>query len=114
MKLSEEKERNIVIVHLGGEISEDTYEALDARITTLKAAGAANIALDLGKVSHIHYKVIARLLERKGELARLGGDIKLINVNPYLYDIFRLYGFYPFEIYPSRRAVIKSFAATTA
>ena len=68
-----------------------------------------NIILDLSRVSHINYKVVGQLIDYQKKFKGLGGDIKLVNVSPYLYDILRLYGFYPFEIFPSKRAALKSF-----
>ncbi len=93
-----------------GEINEQEFETLEKRFMTMIEAGEFNIIIDLSRVSHMNYKVVGWLIDYQKKFKDLGGDIKLVNVSPYLYDILRLYGFYPFEIFPSKRAALKSFA----
>jgi anti-anti-sigma regulatory factor len=93
-----------------GEISEDGFSEMELKLKAMIEGGDFNLIIDLSRVSHINYKVVGSLIEYQQKFKKYGGDIKLVNVSPYLYDILRLYGFYPFEIYPSRRAALKSFA----
>jgi anti-anti-sigma factor len=93
-----------------GEIDEKKFEVIENKLNGMIQGGDYNIIIDLGRVSHINYKVVGWLIDYQKKFKELGGDIKLVNVSPYLYDILRLYGFYPFEIYPSKRAALKSFA----
>jgi anti-anti-sigma regulatory factor len=83
---------------------------MELKLKAMIEGGDFNLIIDLSRVSHINYKVVGSLIEYQQKFKKYGGDIKLVNVSPYLYDILRLYGFYPFEIYPSRRAALKSFA----
>jgi anti-anti-sigma factor len=92
-----------------GEINEAEFETIDSKFKTLVEKGDYNIIMDLSRVSHINYKVVGWLIDYQKKFKELGGDIKLVNVSPYLYDILRLYGFYPFEIFPSKRAALKSY-----
>ena len=92
-----------------GEINETEFVAIEDKFKNMIQAGDFNIILDLSRVSHINYKIVGQLIEYQKKFKDLGGDIKLVNVSPYLYDILRLYGFYPFEIFPSKRAALKSF-----
>ncbi len=103
------KNKRISFFLPNGEINEQEFETIERRFKNMIDAGDFNIILDLSRVSHINYKVVGGLIEYQKKLKELGGDIKLVNVSPYLYDILRLYGFYPFEIYPSKRAALKSF-----
>lgn len=93
-----------------GAIDEKGFEKIEEKLKEMIEAGDFNIIVDLSRVSHLNYRVVGSLIDYQQRFKKYGGDIKLVNVSPYLYDILRLYGFYPFEIYPSRRAALKSFA----
>jgi anti-anti-sigma factor len=92
-----------------GEIDEKEFENIEKRLKNMIESGDYNIIIDLSRVEHINYKVVGWLIDYQKKFKQFGGDIKLVNVSPYIYDILRLYGFYPFEIYPSKRAALKSF-----
>ncbi len=92
-----------------GEINEAEFETMAEKLKGMIESGEFNIIIDLSRVTHINYKIVGDLIEFQKKFKEYGGDIKLVNVSPYLYNILRLYGFYPFEIYPSRRAALKSF-----
>ncbi len=92
-----------------GEINEREFETIAGKLRGMLESGDFNIIIDLSRVTHINYKIVGELIEFQKKFKEFGGDIKLVNVSPYLYNILRLYGFYPFEIYPSRRAALKSF-----
>lgn len=92
-----------------GEINEEEFEIIENQFKNMIQADDLNIILDLSRISHINYKIVGQLIDYQKKFKGLGGDIKLVNVSPYLYDILRLYGFYPFEIFPSKRAALKSF-----
>jgi anti-anti-sigma factor len=93
-----------------GKIEEKEFEAIEEKFKNMIDSGTFNIILDLSRVSHVEYKVVGYLIDYQKKFKEYGGDIKLVNVSPYIYDILRLYGFYPFEIYPSKRAALKSIA----
>jgi anti-anti-sigma factor len=104
------KDKKVSFFLPSGEIDEQGFTKIEAKLKAMFEEGDFNIIIDLSRVSHINYKVVGWLIEYQQKFKKYGGDIKLVNVSPYLYDILRLYGFYPFEIYPSRRAALKSFA----
>jgi anti-sigma B factor antagonist len=104
------KDKKVSFFLPSGEIDEQGFSKMENKLKEMFEEGDFNIIIDLSRVSHINYKVVGWLIEYQQKFKKYGGDIKLVNVSPYLYDILRLYGFYPFEIYPSRRAALKSFA----
>ncbi len=110
MKLMQLEENKVIFLSLSGEVDEEEIKTIAARLRKLLEEGQTNLVLDLAKVTHMNYKVVGELIEWQKRYQDYGGDIKLVNVSSYLYDILRLYGFYPFEIYPTRRAALKSFA----
>jgi len=103
------KDKKVCFFILNGEIDEERFGAVEKKLKDMMRTGEVNVIIDLSRVSHINYKVVGWLIEYQQKFKDLGGDIKLVNVSPYLYDILRLYGFYPFEIFPSKRAALKSF-----
>jgi len=104
------KDKKVSFFLPSGEIDEQGFAKIEALLKQMIKEGDVNIILDLSRVSHINYKVVGWLIDYQQKFKKFGGDIKLVNVSPYLFDILRLYGFYPFEVYPSRRAALKSFA----
>ena len=104
------KDKKVSFFLPSGEIDEQGFNKMESKLKEMFEEGEFNIIIDLSRVSHINYKVVGWLIEYQQKFKKYGGDIKLVNVSPYLFDILRLYGFYPFEIYPSRRAALKSFA----
>ena len=103
------KDKKVCFFVLSGEIDEEQFKAVEKKLKDMVQAQEFNVIIDLSRVNHINYKVVGWLIEYQQKFKDLGGDIKLVNVSPYLYDILRLYGFYPFEIFPSKRAALKSF-----
>lgn len=103
------KDKKVCFFVLNGEIDEEHFGAVEKKLKDMLQTGEFNVIIDLSRVNHINYKVVGWLIEYQQKFKDLGGDIKLVNVSPYLYDILRLYGFYPFEIFPSKRAALKSF-----
>jgi anti-anti-sigma factor len=103
------RDKKVSFFFPNGEIDEKQYEKIEEKFKSMIEEGEFNIIIDLSRVSHINYKVVGWLIDYQKKFKDLGGDIKLVNVSPYLYDILRLYGFYPFEIFPSKRAALKSF-----
>ncbi len=104
------KDKKVSFFLPAGEIDEKEFANIEDKFKQMIKSGEYNIIIDLSRVRHINYKVVGWLINYQKKFKELGGDIKLVNVSTYLYDILRLYGFYPFEIYPSRRAALKSFA----
>ena len=104
------KDKKVSFFLPSGAIDEQGFGQIEAKLKQMIENNDFNIIIDLSRVSHINYRVVGTLIDYQQKFKKYGGDIKLVNVSPYLYDIFRLYGFYPFEIFPSRRAALKSFA----
>lgn len=102
-------DKKIAFILPAGELDDKEFEKMDQKFQEMIQQGDLNIILDLSRVEHVNYKIVGSLIEYQQKFKELGGDIKLVNVSPYIYDILRLYGFYPFEIFPSKRAALKSF-----
>jgi len=114
MKTVIKRVENIPFVSLSGEVREDDFDELVSLFEGMLAANELNVVINLAGCEHIHTSLIPELIEFKRRFNARGGDIKLINVSDYVNSLFSLYGFHPFEVYPSRQAVLKSIARMTA
>lgn len=103
-------EHEVYFLTINGEINEDNFGSVEEKLTNFLKKGNVKLVLDLSRLKHINYQLIGSLIGWQKKFKDFGGDIKLVNVSAYIYDILRLYGFYPFEIYPTRRAALKGFA----
>lgn len=103
------KNKKVSFVLPSGEINEPEFSVIEGTLKSMIESGDVNIIIDLSRVTHMNYKVVGELIDYQKKCRDFNGDIKLVNVSSYLLNILRLYGFYPFEIYPSRRAALKSF-----
>lgn len=114
MKTLLKRIEGVPFVNLSGEVGEEDFQELYALFQGLLAANEVNVVINLSGCEHVQTNIIPELIEFKHRFNERGGDIKLINVSDYLNSLFSLYGFHPFEIYPSKIAVLKSIARITA
>jgi ABC-type transporter Mla MlaB component len=114
MKTMLKRVEGIPFVNLAGEVKEKDAGELCALFEGLLSANEVNVVVNLASCNHIQIPLIPELIEFKRRFHERGGDIKLINVSDYINSLLSLYGFHPFDIYPSRRAVLKSIARMTA
>jgi len=111
MKLTSDQKQGIAFVHITGAVTSKSSPVLFESLKNLKKKKFVNVVLDLARVELLEYQVISELLKQRKALLVAGGDIRLVNVNPLLLNSLRLFGFHPFEIYPTRRAAVKSFSS---
>jgi ABC-type transporter Mla MlaB component len=114
MKTILKRVEGVPFVNLSGEVGEEDFDELCALFQGLLTANEVNVVINLAGCNHIQIPIIPELIEFKRRFNERGGDIKLINVSDYINSLLSLYGFHPFDVYPSRRAVLKSIARITA
>ncbi|NLI99327.1 STAS domain-containing protein [bacterium] len=110
MKTILKRTEGVPFVNLSGEVTEEDFEELEALFTGLLAANELSVVMNLAGCEHIQTNLIPELINFKRRFNERGGDIKLINVSDYVNSLFSLYGFHPFDIYPSKQAALKSIA----
>ncbi|MBN2379494.1 STAS domain-containing protein [candidate division WOR-3 bacterium] len=113
MKTIVKRIENVPFVSLSGEVQDADFEELVSMFEAMLEANELNVVLNLAGCEHIQTNLIPELIEFKRRFNERCGDIKLINVSDYINSLFSLYGFHPFEIYPSRQAALKSIARMT-
>lgn len=114
MKTIIKHDEGVPFVNLSGEVKEEDFSEVTALFEGLLSANEVNVVINLAGCQHIQVPIIPELIEFKHRFKERGGDIRLINVSDYINSLLSLYGFHPFDIYPSRRAVLKSIARMTA
>lgn len=83
---------DIVIVHLGGELTFNELPDLQSIIRSLCDGGNSKILLDMTEVEHVHYLVFRRLGEIAAILRAQGGDLKIAGLSPENREILRFTG----------------------
>lgn len=114
MKTMIKRVEGIPFIHISGEVEEEHFDQVKSLFEGMLNANELQVVINLAGCAHIHTTVIPELIEFKRRFNTSGGDIKLINVSDYINSLFSLYGFHPFDIYPSRQAVLKSIARAMA
>ncbi|HEY8207401.1 MAG TPA: anti-sigma factor antagonist [Myxococcaceae bacterium] len=88
----EELAAQVLTMTIEGELDAEDMTEIGAELFRLAHRGYRRIVLDLGGVSHIHYRGLRPLAARAELYRRGGGDIKLCGVSAYLFDILRAAG----------------------
>ena len=82
MKVVENKPR-VFVVTLAGSLDSTTYPALETKLASLIAEGAAKVlTLDLAALEFISSMGIRVLFKARKELARVGGSLCLARIPP--------------------------------
>ncbi len=100
----------IMVVELGGHVDQSNSYQLEKLFDNIIESGCYRVIVDFSKV---YYMSSAGWGVFVGEIKRFrdkGGDIKLANMNPEIYEVFQMLEFYHIlEDYPSVEAAAASF-----
>jgi anti-anti-sigma factor len=78
---------------IGPFIEETELAVLRNKITSCIAAREANLVIDLSKVPALTGAALEFMIDAQEQLARMGGELKVVNANALLKDIFLITGF---------------------
>jgi anti-anti-sigma factor len=107
LKVSSKK---VVELILKGNIDIEDIVALKGIITSFIEKENFFFILDFSHVEHLNISGIEYLNERKERTQNLGGDIKIINCNDYVKNLFVYAGYAgEFEFFDCEEDAIKSF-----
>ena len=110
MKLAEKKIENLIIVSIEGEIDAVTGPEL-ANFFNEQLSKTKNLIADFSKVDFISSAGLRVLLATVKEARRIGGDLRLANVQEKAYKVFNISGFIGIiKIYPDLEAAIESYS----
>ncbi len=78
---------------IGPFIDEEGLNVLKKMIGSCIAAQESNMVIDLNKVPALTSAALEFMIDTQEQLARLGGELKVVNANALLKDIFLITGF---------------------
>ncbi len=95
IQLSVEKPRDdISIIKVGGYIDTTTSAELEHSLDSLLKAGSNNIIIELGNVDYISSAGWGIFISEIKGIREKGGDLKLVNMIPDVYEVFELLEFH--------------------
>ncbi len=110
MKITTDKQGDIFICKLEGEIDFNNSPELRKSFIKLIENQARKIILDLEKVSYIDSSGLATLVEVVQKLKGSNGQLKLVNLQEKVRGVFEITKLEKlFEIYPQVQQAIESF-----
>lgn len=83
-------EKGYVVLSLIGDLDMWTLPLAKERINQMVQEGKVRLVLDLEKMNYIDSSGLGFFIGTLKKLRDAGGDLKLINLNAYIYGIFKL------------------------
>ncbi len=100
----------ILIIDTSGDIDTQSMEEIKRIISKQIDNNKYWVVLNLSQTEHINYLCIETLMERVMKLRQYHGDIKLVGLNDYLENIFKVAGAdNQFNSHDSVENAVKSF-----
>jgi len=100
----------VSVVKVGGYIELRASEELDKAIDDLVKAGEYNLIVDLKDVDYISSRGWSIFLSKIKVLRENKGDLKLVNMQPEVYEVYKVLEFFWFlRVYNSIESAIEDF-----
>ena len=100
-------------MNLEGEIDAAKMAEIDRVIGQLIKGEMYGLILNFEAAEHIHFTILAALVEEKKRLQSFGGDIRLAAMSEYLKNIFRTTGVLDeFQVFDTAHQAAKSFGVS--
>jgi anti-sigma B factor antagonist len=100
-------------MNLEGEIDAAKMAELNRVIGQLIKGEMYGLILNFESVEHVHFTVLAALVEEKKRLQSFGGDIRLAGMSDYVKNIFRTTGVLEgFQVFDTAQQAAKSFGVS--
>ncbi len=97
-------------MNLEGEIDPAKMAEIGRVIGQLIKGEMYGLILNFEAAEHIHFTILATLVEEKRRLQSFGGDIRLAGMSEYLKNIFRTTGVLEeFQVYDTAQQAARSF-----
>ena len=78
----------VAILRLEGEMSREDMKAAMEAFARLLGRGIFEFIVDFSEVSHVDYRGLQSLVPFAQSLKKLGGELKVCGLSPYIYAIF--------------------------
>ena len=90
----------VVTLVLEGEICQTELGEIFEMLLRLAGRNSSQVVIDLTEVTHLDYRGVKPLILRAERFRKVGGDLKLCGLSPYVHAIFRSAGAHDtFEYY---------------
>jgi len=102
--------KKITVVRVGGYIEFTTSDVLDEVIDSVFKTNSYNIIIDLKDVDYISSRGWSIFLSKIKEIRENDGDLKLANMNPNVYEVYKVLEFFWFlRVYDSIDEAVRDF-----
>ncbi len=110
MKIAQEKHNDVVVCILDGEIDINTSPELRKACEVLSKNNEKKVLMDLSGVTYIDSSGLATLIEMFQRLKKIGGRLRLSNLNEKVRNVFEITKLYKlFEIFDTRDSALREF-----
>jgi anti-sigma B factor antagonist len=110
VELTEQTTDACTILAIEGRLDTTNYTVLDAKISSLLAAGASKILVDCRKLDYVSSSGLRVFLTGLKKVTAANGKFVLAGLQENIQEIFEISGFNGiFEIHPSVDAALKTF-----
>ncbi len=109
-EISEKEVNEVVVVKVVGELDALVAPKLKERLNKLIENEKKDFIIDFSELVHINSLAMGILRGKLREVRKIGGDIKLINLNDHIKTIFEMVGLDEiFGIYASEEEALEKF-----
>jgi anti-sigma B factor antagonist len=110
MNITEREENGIAIVEIDGKMDTATSPAAQENFTTMINGGKTKILLNLAELDYLSSSGLRVILTLAKELEKVGGALRICNLNKVVQEIFDISGFsYILKVFPSESEALASF-----
>ncbi|BDZ67984.1 STAS domain-containing protein [Methanobacterium ferruginis] len=110
MNITEESVNKVEIICLKGRLDAYNSNLLENKFNELIDSGKLNMVVDLAGVDYISSSGLRVMLSSLKKLNKLGGNLKLSSLQPYVQEVFEIAGFTQlFAIYDKKEEAMASF-----
>lgn len=110
MEMTVKTVNDVEIVFLNGRLDAYNSNLVEDKFNELVDAGKLKIVSDLAGVEYISSSGLRVMLSSLKKLNKLGGNLKLSSLQPYVLEVFEIAGFTQlFQIYDSEEEAVVSF-----
>jgi len=110
MNITEESVNEVEIICLKGRLDAYNSNLLENKFNELIDSGKLNMVVDLAGVDYISSSGLRVMLSSLKKLNKLGGNLKLSSLQPYVQEVFEIAGFTQlFAIYDKKEEAMASF-----
>ena len=112
MDIIEQKQGNVVVLHLNGRLDGVGCQAFLAQAVRALEGGARTLLLDLGRLVYLTSEGFRTLLQARKQADAIQTDLAICGLNGFALELFAISGLGEyFTTYPSQELALAAFGA---